>query len=602
MRRAVVSTRRKALAGVCAAGVLAGGMAGAAVPAAAATTSRTVQVWLASDEQAAQQFVTASATPGSPGYHHFLSPAAYSQRFGQSVAHVKAVMTYLASKGFTGVRASVNDVYIQAVAPSSVGSHLAFPAAIRPDVLAVTGLTDKGPIVSRPAAAPVPVTAKAATVPCSHYWAQHTQPISPVFEGVRRSSTDVCGYSAQQIRAAYGLTKADTGQGAKIAVIEVGGQTGMFRALTDYARANGLPAPRHGQYRTETAGVGVSRNGCLNGSLEESAIDVESLYAMAPSADQVMVDGDDCDTSNEGAEAVLDAMLAPLTGTGAHASVSIESVSYTLAYGGESATAPLALKISHAIALRAAAEGVSMLVSSGDYFGVDAPASDPDVTAVGGTTLGIGAGNQRLFETGWATTFGERTGTSGAWKNIGPTLGAGGGASNVYGEPGYQKGVVPSSMSRDKAGKPARTVPDVAADADPYTGMLFGVIVPRKGGGTYPYETFRQAGTSLAAPLVAGTVADAEQGQNASFGLLNPLLYSLSGTPAFHDIVPVSSSMPATDRGVYSAAEVYIHKKYSPGFIVGANDEEKGTGQVTVPGYDTTTGLGSPNGGAFIAG
>ena len=181
-------------------------------------------------------------------------------------------------------------------------------------------------------------------------------------------------------------------------------------------------------------------------------------------------------------------MLAPLTGHGSSASVAIESVSYRLVYPSESSVPPSLLKVSHAIALRAAAEGVSLLYDSGDEPGVDTPASDPDVTAVGGTTLGIGAHSQRLFETGWSTAFGERTGNSGPWHDEGILLAAGGGASDVYGEPGYQKGVVPSSMARNKAGQAGRTVPDISADADPYSGMLFGLIVVHPNRKTTPYD------------------------------------------------------------------------------------------------------------------
>ncbi|WP_329002375.1 hypothetical protein OHA18_04610 [Kribbella sp. NBC_00709] len=48
------------------------------------------------------------------------------------------------------------------------------------------------------------------------------------------------------------------------------------------------------------------------------------------------------------------------------------------------------------------AEGVGMYFSSGDTPGLTTTASDPFVTAVGGTTLGLGAGNHRVVETGWS--------------------------------------------------------------------------------------------------------------------------------------------------------------------------------------------------------
>ena len=99
-------------------------------------------------------------------------------------------------------------------------------------------------------------------------------------------------------------------------------------------------------------------------------------------------------------------------------------------------------------------------------------------------------------------------------------------------------------------------------------------------------------------------VADAEQGQSRKFGFLNPLLYSLAGSQAFHDILPVSPSDPQVDRAYYTQGDTYINKKFAPGFLVGVNDaqDQSGTHQVTAPGYDTMTGLGTPNGSAFING
>jgi subtilase family serine protease len=599
MRRAPVAARVAALAGVCTVGVLA--IAPAASGARATTRSRAVQVWMAGDQLAAQRFVGAVSTPGSPSYHQFLSPGAYTRRFGPSAAQVKAVEAYLTGAGLTQVRASVNDVYVSALARS--GLNITIPSSIRRDVLAVTGLSGTQPGAGDTVTTSTSSRASATAPACSHYWAQKAKTFSPAFHGLTKAAVPVCGYSARQIRSAYGLSAASTGKGKTIALIEVGAPDDMFRALTDYARVNGLPAPRRGQYREEAVGQGGKNGGgCVNGALEEAALDSEATYAMAPGARQLMVDGDDCDTSDHTAQALFDAMLAPLTGHGSSASAAIESVSYRLVYPSESSVPRSLLKVSHAIALRAAAEGVSLLMISGDEPGVVAPASDPDVTAVGGTTLGIGARNQRLFETGWSTAFGERTGQSGPWHNEGILLAAGGGASAVYGEPGYQKGVVPSSMARNKAGQAGRTVPDISADADPYSGMLFGLIVTHPNRKTTSYEPFRQAGTSTSTPLIAGIVADAEQGQPGNFGFLNPLLYSLAGSRAFHDILPVSPSDPQVDRGFYTPGETDIHNKFALGFLVGINDvqDESGTRQVTAPGYDTMTGLGTPNGPAFI--
>jgi subtilase family serine protease len=316
-----------------------------------------------------------------------------------------------------------------------------------------------------------------------------------------------------------------------------------------------------------------------------------------------MVDGDDCDTSGGNyAQSLFNAELAPLTGTGAKASAAIESVSYVFGHS-ERSTATSQLKVVHAIALRAAAGGVCLLFSSGDHPGVSS-ASDPDITVVGGTTLGIGAQNQRLFETGWSTAIGERTGRTGPWHDRGIFAAGGGGVSAVFGEPGYQKGVVPNSMALNRAGDPGRTVPDISADGDPNSGAMFGFIVAHPGGRTSPFTRFTNAGTSMATPVVAGIVADAEQGQPTDFGFLNPLLYSLAGSRAYHDILPLRPTDPQVDRAVFSPGLVEVNHRLASGFDVGVNDatQHGATHQVTARGYDTMTGLGTPNGPAFITG
>jgi hypothetical protein len=142
----------------------------------------------------------------------------------------------------------------------------------------------------------------------------------------------VCGYSAKQIRAAYGLTSANTGKAKTIAIMQVGAPNDMFQTLTDYSRHNGLPARRPAQYREKVIGQDADNRKCVNGALGEAALDSEAAYAMAPRASQLTVDGDDCDTRHDGAQAQFNALLAPLTGHGSSASAAIESSSYGLNY------------------------------------------------------------------------------------------------------------------------------------------------------------------------------------------------------------------------------------------------------------------------------
>ena len=106
-------------------------------------------------------------------------------------------------------------------------------------------------------------------------------------------------------------------------------------------------------------------------------------------------------------------------------------------------------------------------------------------------------------------------------------------------------------------------------------------------------------GTSGAAPLVAGIVADAQQGQHRAFGFTDPVLYKLAGTNAFRDILPSTSRTPSRFRGV--VCNVTFCGIPS---LVTFDDQNPNlfgyTFQVTAKGYDNMTGLGTPRGQSFI--
>jgi subtilase family serine protease len=597
--------------------------AGALVGAVPESRRLTVQVWLTPDLAGAAAFADSVATPGSPAFHRYLSPNAYTAEFGPSAAQAAAITAWLTAAGLTQVRADSGRDYVSATGPVSriqsafgvridryrvMGANgkptviesndrdVSVPASLAPDVLGVTGLDSAPPVTSSagPASAPGSLESKATSPACSHYWAQHTKSFRPAFRGLATGSLPICGYSAGQIRAAYGATTTATGKGQTVALTEDEAPPAMLQTLKDYAKANHLPAPKAAQFRERQVATGGSCGGASSRAAaqsdftDEAEMDSEAVYAMAPGAAQLMVVGAGCNED----QSLLDAALAVLTGSGAHPSASIVSNSWQIPLGEVPA------KTVHAIDLRAAGEGVGMYFSSGDTTGLTVTDSDPYAVAVGGTTLGIGAKNNRVFETGWSDDSGSLD--SGKWTDLGIS-GDGGGTSLVYGQPAYQKGVVPASMSRVRVGKRVatnRAVPDIAADGDLDSGMLTGYIASGTNAHPGPYHTVVNAGTSLASPLVAGLVADAQQGRKSAFGFINPLLYRLAGTRAFHDILPVTASMPQQDRDAYQPGSGGA----GPVVDVFDSQERAYTQQVTAKGYDTMTGVGTPNGTAFIAG
>jgi hypothetical protein len=143
-----------------------------------------------------------------------------------------------------------------------------------------------------------------------------------------------------------------------------------------------------------------------------------------------------------------------------------------------------------------------------------------------------------------------------------------------------------------------RSESDLAADADLFTGFATGILNFPKGKPP-KFTKIVVGGTSLASPLVAGIIADAQQGQQTVFGFTDPVLYRLNGTSALHDMLPSISATRGLFRGVACNAQFC-----GGGVLVTFDDQSRAmpgyTGQVTVKGYDNMTGIGTPNGQQFI--
>jgi subtilase family serine protease len=589
-----------------------------------------IQVWLRPRVAAAQRFADAVSTPGSPLFGHFLSPDRYTARFGATRGEARGVAAWLRSAGFAGVGADAQRTYVRATAATSTieaalrtrlrlyrssattnagpyalranDGAVSVPASLADSVIGVTGLDNAAPLVSpmRPSTglAGSRRTATGASAggraPCSRYYAQHHVTGLPRQFGVTSFPTDICGYSAGQLRTAYGASASATGRGQTIVLVELGLAKDMFLTLQDYARANKMPAPSRQRYSQRSLGRG---DACGDPFDLEEQIDVESSYDMAPGANQLVVGGDSCNTGDYGQQGLIDADVAVLNGAGHRPLASVASNSWET--GGES-QAPELTTIEHAILVRAAAEGVGMYVAAGDGSGVEAPSSDPFAIAVGGTTLGIGRNGHRLFVTGWSTGFSVIR--QHRWVLQSENGASGGGPSLEWSQPGYQRQVVPAALAHPRSGDHSKTlvraVPDVSADADPFTGFGTGLL-------SFPvgkppaYSETDYGGTSLATPLVAGIVAAAQQGQHRPFGFINPVLYRLAGTRAFTGTLPLSGSSPAGFRGVFCGVPDCPFQA-----LITSDDQSTSllgyTGQVTLSGYDNMTGVGTPNGAAFI--
>ncbi len=573
----------------------------------------TVQLWLKPDIAAAERYATAAATPGSALFHHYLSPAAYTSRFGAGHAAVTQVESWLRGAGFTSITADSGRAYVRATATVSTinaafrirlelykasaavnagryrlranNRAVRLPASVAARVLGVSGLDNASPVV------PLIREQSGSAAACSQYYGQHTEGGLPQKYGTTTFPTLGCGYTADQLRDAYGASTASTGTGQTIALVELGLTRDMFLTLADYAKANHMPAPSPQRYTQ----LSLGKNTCGDPFNREEQLDVEASYDMAPGASQLVVGGNACDDGDAGNQGLFDADTAILDGKDGHPLATIAANSWDS--GNESQPASFT-GIENAFLVRAAAEGVGMYFATGDTSGVVMPASDPYATAVGGTTLGIGASGNRLFETGWSNG-GYIVSSHGTWRFKAEVAAGGGGPSLLWREPAYQKGVVPPALTTAPGTRSgaARSVPDISADADAAAGgFALGLLHFPEGGGTPTYQETDTGGTSLATPLVAGLVTAAQQGQPVPFGFLNPVLYKLYRTGAYHRTLPLTSRSPALQRAIVCPAAICGRN-----VLVTFDDQSPTiTSQVTLPGYDNMTGLGTPNGPAFI--
>jgi subtilase family serine protease len=581
-----------------------------------ASTRLSVQLWLRPRTAAAERFATAVSTPGSGLFHRYLSPAAYTARFAASPAQPRAVATWLRAQGFTGVHADPGRSYV-AGSGTTGQAEVAFrtqireyrssravnagqyvlhansapvhiPSSLAGSVIGITGLDNATPTL--PLVKQVRRTTTARVMPCSHYYAQHEIGGLPRQFGVTRFPTYGCGYTAAQLRSAYGSSKVNTGQGQTVALVEEGLTKDMFLTLKDYAAADGMPAPSRKRYAQLALG---NVNACGDPFDTEEQLDVEAAYDMAPAAHELVVAASGC-ASDIGAQGLFDAEVKILGGSSRHPLASIVSNSWG---SGSELEPPSYTSIANAYLVRAAGEGVGMYYASGDVSGNVMPATDPFTISVGATTLGINKAGTRIFQTGWSDSGAQLASKS--WIALGELGASGGGPSVLWQQPAYQKGVVPAALAKAPGNRsqPVRSVPDVSAVGDITTGFSVGVLTFPKG--KSPRLVLAPVGgTSVASPLIAGMVAAAQQGQPRTFGFLDPVLYKLPRS-AYSDPLPITSHSPAAWHGVLCPA-FYCGSEQLSTSDDQSNSMPGYTGQVTLPGYDNMTGLGTPNGQVFI--
>jgi subtilase family serine protease len=445
--------------------------------------------------------------------------------------------------------------------------------------------------------------------PCAAYWNQLTTADVPPAQGVtvpraygqRNFPYVPCGYTPSQLRGAYGLSGAIAsgidGSDQTVAIIGAYGSATLLDDLNEYSRRHGLPTVSPSDF-TQDVAPGAFHHPQRGQPIQnpnawavEEHLDVEAVHSIAPRAKIIVV-------AAPNQEQDLDAAIN-------HAVDQRQARIVSNSWGLATEFLPRGwIKPLNDTFIQAALEGIGVYFSSGDFgdgidfFGVRStswPASSPYVTAVGGTSLGVGAQDEYVFETGWGT--GASFLVDGAWSPTPPgrfALGSGGGTSRLFAQPFYQQGVVPDSLSDYfHVGARFRVVPDVALVGDPNTGFVMGITQ------TFPdesirYSEFRNGGTSLSAPLMAGTMALADQAKGSPHGFANPALYAAAGTNAYRDIVDPPSTVAAVRVDFRNFVDA------SAGLFISLRTMNFTGTLHTISGYDDVTGIGTPNGASFL--
>jgi kumamolisin len=338
-------------------------------------------------------------------------------------------------------------------------------------------------------------------------------------------------YTPPELARIYNFPAGADGTGQLVAIIELGGGFGQTD-LDAYFGSVGITGAR-------VTAVGV--DGAVNqpgqdpaGADGEVLLDIEVVGALAPKADILVYFAPNTDAG------FLDAIINASHATPAPASISISWGQNEDAWTAQARTA-----FDQALA-DANALGVTITAAAGDNVSTDAatvgkdhadfPASSPHALARGGTRFDADPATGTIrSETVW---------------NAGPHSATGGGYSDAFPAPAWQKG-----LPFPAPGSHGRGVPDVGGVADPRTG--YKVRVDGK--------DMVIGGTSAVAPLWAALIAlFAQSTSRRRFGQLQPLLYGLRS--GFHDIT-------TWNNGTYRAST----------------------------GWDPCTGLGSPDGTALLA-
>jgi subtilase family serine protease len=482
-------------------------------------------------ETAARSAFFSIQRPGSSSYRRFLTPSQIAGRYGASAATRRA---FVRDIGRLGLTARIDPSGVFARVTGSVGRfEHAFGARVDstfsndPNVIVYTVHGNRSlpmPSELRPLVDDVVATYAHSATPSGTPTTRAAAAARPVrrprntgtwTRGCRRARA-TGGFSFGQVRHAYGIDRLGTGNGASVAILNIG--EGVLPAdIADNARCFGYPTLRTRTLLTD----GQSR--AFGRSTFEPAEDLDVVRGIAPGLrslefSQVWLSPQ---LWFLGVSQVLDSAHLPDS-----LSISYAECERSIRGHGSTPATRAGADLMDSLFVRLGLAGVGSYVAAGDdgstcvgmpFKGVAWPASSPYVTAVGGTRLTLNRANQRTGEVAWNDL---------KWLSRSQGGGAGGGGYSIASpRPPFQDGLRLTGKTR--------AVPDVAAVASNLPGWPV----------VFANHWVIDGGTSGATPLIAAAMAilstDQRRHGQPPIGPADGLFYNLSGRQpgTFWDVV-----------------------------------------------------------------
>jgi subtilase family serine protease len=407
----------------------------------------------------------------------------------------------------------------------------------------------------------------------------------PLTEEQCEAAITVPCYVPAQLQTAYNeqplFKDGITGKGETIVIVDSFGSPTIKADLATFDAEFNLAAPPSFKIIQPAGKVPAWNpdNSSEVGWAGETTLDVEWSHTIAPGASILLVETPVAET--EGTAGMPQIVEAENYVINHHLGQVISQ-----SFGATEPTFPSAASIEglRSAYINAQRNNVTVLAATGDagatdysnpagtllytHRAVDWPASDPLVTAVGGTQLELlDNGSRTEADRVWDDTDNyalnnDGNGTPGPLANAG-----GGGLSTVFSRPSYQDSVASVVGTQ-------RGTPDISMSA-----ACSGLVNTYQ---SFPGQQpgwYLVCGTSEATPLFAGVVALADQEAGHSLGLINPALYALSAehAPGIVDVTSGNNSVSFLQPTLITV------KGYAAG-----------------PGYDLASGVGTVNAALFV--